>query len=177
MMRPTKNGKSMMPQNAEGFVQLLVLDPRCVGWAALLADAEPGMAVLVLDPGRDGLTQIAEVADEIGPLSAIHIAGQEISGQLQLGCAVLDAACLRDRQQELTRLGHSIAAGGALLLGGQAVGAGTAGARFLAELSHALARDVGISGSHAALSKPASISSQVTAAPYQAEARQRIPAL
>jgi hypothetical protein len=125
--------------------QLLVLDPRLEGWAGLLAGAQPGVAVLVLDPRRDGLVQLAEVAEEFGPLQAIHIADHGAAGQLRLGSLVLDADALEARAGDLAQLGHGIAPGGALLLWGCEIGAGAVGGRFVAALSRALGRDVAAS--------------------------------
>ncbi|MBC9176222.1 DUF4347 domain-containing protein [Pseudoroseomonas ludipueritiae] len=125
--------------------QLLVLDPRLEGWANLLTATEPGVAVLVLDPKRDGLTQLAEVAEELGPLQAIHIADHGAPGRLRLGSLMLDAEALATRGEDLARLRGGMAPGGALLLWGCEIGAGALGARFVAALSRALGRDVAAS--------------------------------
>lgn len=141
MMTKTQNGMPIMSQNT----QLLVLDPRLEGWAGLLANAEPGVAVLVLDPKRDGLTQLAEVAEELRPLQAIHIADHGAPGRLRLGSLVLEADALAGRTADLARLRDGMAPGGALLLWGCEIGAGAVGARFVAALSRALGRDVAAS--------------------------------
>jgi hypothetical protein len=141
MMRMTQNGMAVMSHNT----QLLVLDPRLEGWAGLLAGAEPGVAVLVLDPRRDGLCQLAEVAGEIGPLQAIHIADHGAPGRLRLGSLVLEEQALASRAEDLARLRNGMAPGGALLLWGCEIGAGAVGARFVAALSRALGRDVAAS--------------------------------
>jgi hypothetical protein len=141
MMKKTQNGMNIMSQNK----QLLVLDPRLEGWASLLANAEPGVAVLVLDPRRDGLTQLAEVAEELGPLQTIHVADHGAPGRLRLGSLVLEADALAERARELARLGGGLAPGGALLLWGCEIGAGAVGARFVAALSRAMGRDVAAS--------------------------------
>jgi hypothetical protein len=146
MMSATQNGKAAaMQKSAETPTQLLVLDPRLEGWPALLAGTEPGVAVLVLDAARDGLTQIAEVATEIGPLAAIHIADHGAPGRLRLGSVMLEMDALGDRAAELAQLGNGIAPGGALLLWGCEIGQGAVGGRFVAALSRALARDVAAS--------------------------------
>jgi hypothetical protein len=141
MMRKTQNGMAIMSHTT----QLLVLDPRLEGWAGLLAGAEPGVAVLVLDPRRDGLCQLAEVAEELGPLNAIHIADHGAPGRLRLGSLVLEEEALASRAADLTRLRNGIAPGGALLLWGCEIGAGAVGARFVAALSRALGRDIAAS--------------------------------
>lgn len=142
-MSGTQNGKVTAMQNAaETSRQLLVLDPSLQGWAKLLVDVEPDVAVLVLDPARDGLTQVADVAQEFGDLTAIHIAGHGTPGCLRLGSIMLDAETLPSRADELAQLGAGLAAGGALLLWGADIGQGALGARFIAALSRAVGRDV-----------------------------------
>ncbi|MBO1076461.1 DUF4347 domain-containing protein [Roseomonas marmotae] len=141
MMQGTQKGENIMSRNT----QLLVLDPRLEGWGRLLAGAQPGVAVLVLDPKRDGLTQLAEVAEEFGPLQAIHIADRGEPGRLRLGSLILDPESLAGRAAELARVGHGIVPGGALLLWGCEIGAGAVGARLVAALSRAVGRDVAAS--------------------------------
>lgn len=146
MMKMTQNGKAAaMQKPAENSTQLLVLDPRLEGWASLLAAAEPGVAVLMLDTARDGLVQIADVAGELGPLAAIHIADHGAPGRLRLGSVTLEMDTLADRAADLARLGNGLAPGGALLLWGCEIGQGAVGGRFVAALSRALARDVAAS--------------------------------
>jgi hypothetical protein len=146
MVTMAQNGKAAaMQKPAETSTQLLVLDPRLEGWPSLLAAAEPGVAVLVLDAARDGLTQVAEVATELGPLAAIHIADHGAPGRLRLGNMTLDVDALAGRAAELAQLGDGIAPGGALLLWGCEIGQGALGGRFVAALSRTLARDVAAS--------------------------------
>ncbi len=135
-----------MQKTANAAVQLLVLDPRVEGWPKLLVEAGSDTAVLVLDPTQDGLTQIIDVAHEIGDLTAIHIAGLATPGCLWLGRAVLDSETLPRRAQDLVRLGAGMAPGGMLLLRGEQIGQGAIGARFIAALGRAVGRDVVGSG-------------------------------
>jgi hypothetical protein len=145
MTRTQKGGAIAMPTDAQAPNQLLVLDPRLEGWPSLLAHAEQGVAVLVLDPNMDGLAQIADVAAELGPLSAIHIADHGAPGRLRLGACILDMDTLADRVADLRKLGDGLAPGGALLLWGCEIGQGATGGRFVAALSRLLARDVAAS--------------------------------
>lgn len=161
-----------MSQNADRPTQLLVLDPRLEGWPALLAAAGPGVAVLVLDPARDGLAQVAEVAEELAPLSAIHVAGSGAPGHLRLGSIVLDAESLAGRAAELSHLGGAIAPGGVLLLRDHGAATSAAGGRFVAALSRALARDVEAAGGRAAARPLHILALPVAAAPFR---RPRLP--
>ncbi|WBV41368.1 DUF4347 domain-containing protein [Pseudoroseomonas cervicalis] len=120
---------------------LLVLDPRAPGWTLRLAAAGEEEAVLLLDPARDGLLHLAEVAAERAPLLALRVCGGGEAGRLLLGSAVLEEGGLEARGWVLAALGRSLHPRAVIRLEGAAA-EGAPGARLMAALAHRTGRDV-----------------------------------
>lgn len=120
---------------------LLVLDPRAPGWTLRLAACGEEEAVLVLDPQRDGLLQLAELAAERAPLAALRLCGGGEAGRLLLGQAELTEAGLEARGWVLAALGRSLDPRAVIRLEGAAA-EGAGGARLMAALAHRTGRDV-----------------------------------
>lgn len=121
--------------------QLLVLDPRQTGWAASLTSAASDTAVLLLDPRRDGLRQLVEVAGAYAPLQAIHLPDHGEAGHVILGTSVLNAASLGAAAETLASLAGYMAPGGTVQLAGRP-GQGPAGRNLASLLSRILGRRV-----------------------------------
>ncbi len=124
---------------------LLVVDRSVDHWQDLAALAAPGTRILVLDPARDAIAQIADAAGTDAGLSAIHILSHGVPGGLVLNGRTLDRAALQAYGADLTRIGQGLTAEGDLLLYGCDVADGTAGAAFLAALTRATGADVAAS--------------------------------
>ncbi|MDQ1079456.1 DUF4347 domain-containing protein [Pseudoroseomonas cervicalis] len=120
---------------------LLVLDPRAPGWTLRLAACGEEEAVLVLDPQRDGLLQLAELAAERAPLRGLRLCGGGEAGRLLLGQAELTEAGLEARGWVLAALGRSLDPRAVIRLEGAAA-EGAGGARLMAALAHRTGRDV-----------------------------------
>jgi hypothetical protein len=87
----------------------------------LLVEALPDdVEIVLLDPTRDGLRQIAAVLAERDDLDAIHILSHGSRGALCLGDAVLDEDSLPRYQSALQTLGEALSDDGDLLLYGAA---------------------------------------------------------
>ncbi|MFC3125894.1 DUF4347 domain-containing protein [Pseudoroseomonas globiformis] len=89
--------------------QILVLDPRLTGWPSYLISAGPDAAVLILDVHRDGLVQIAEVAESYMPVAGLVLIGHGSAGFLVLGQTILEATSLAPQAAQMQRLAQSLA--------------------------------------------------------------------
>src|SRR4029077_17046759 len=140
-----------------GFV---FIDPRVANLQMLIAGAQPGQLVFVLDANSDGLQQIADILAANGAenLAAIQIVSHGSTGQVQLGSTLLNDGDLAEHSAALAQIGASMAggggplavgrgagAGGTLLLYGCDVAAGDTGKQFIADLSQFTGADVAAS--------------------------------
>ena len=140
--RPSSDGGPTAAPAAE----LVVVDPSVPDVDALRASLRAGVDVLVLDPTRDGLGQIAEaVAARDGTLQAIHVVSHGGVGLLTLGSRTVDAAALDSYRAELAQIGEALTADGDLLLYGCEVGDGREGMAFLQAIAAATSADVAAS--------------------------------
>ncbi|WP_256079060.1 DUF4347 domain-containing protein [Massilia sp. YIM B04103] len=120
--------------------QVVFVDTSLAHYQGLLAQLPAGAEVVLLDPGKDGLAQIARWAASHQGYGALHILSHGQNADLLLGNTALTAAALEARQGALAALGGALQPGGDILLYGCNIGAGAQGAAFvarLAELSHA----------------------------------------
>ncbi|MFB9969105.1 DUF4347 domain-containing protein [Pseudoroseomonas cervicalis] len=138
---PYPAGWMAPPELAATGRGLLVLDPRAPGWTLRLAASEEAVAVLLLDPARDGLLALAEVAAERAPLGGLWLCGAGEAGRLQLGSATLTEAGLEARGWVLSAIGRSLHPRAVIRLDGAAA-EGASGARLMAALAHGTGRDV-----------------------------------
>ncbi|MBA5607060.1 DUF4347 domain-containing protein [Duganella sp. FT3S] len=113
----------------------------------LLAGLAPGLEVRLLDPARDGLSQMAAALAGRGGLAAVHVLTHASPGALALGTLTLDAAQARVRADELARIGQALEPGADLLLYGCRAGAGARGAALLDALALATGANVAASDS------------------------------
>jgi Ca2+-binding RTX toxin-like protein len=114
---------------------IVFFDSRVQDKEVLLTGLAPGTQVVVLDPGQDGLAQIAQALQGLADLDAIHVVSHGASGRLFLGGATLSSANLGDYSDELSAIGAALADGGDLLLYGCNVAAGAVGRRFIERLA------------------------------------------
>ncbi len=108
---------------------------------ALPANAE----VVVLDSGKDGLSQIALYLQGRHGLDAIHILSHGQRADLMLGGAELNLANLDGRGADLAAIGEALKPDGDILLYGCNIGEGAEGARFISELARYTHADVAAS--------------------------------
>jgi uncharacterized repeat protein (TIGR02059 family) len=111
----------------------------------LLAGLRPGVEAVVLDSARDGLAQITDHLAGRSGIASIHIVSHGRPGSLELGNLWMTSQNLPAHAEALSRIGIALAADADLLLHGCSVGAGDAGAAFLAQLAEATGADVAAS--------------------------------
>ena len=112
---------------------------------SLIAHVQPGTAVVMLDPGRDGLAQIAGYLAGRSGVSAIHIVSHGSEGELRLGNAAINGGNLGAHADELNVIRSALAAGGDILLYGCDVAKGPDGQAFVADLAARTGADIAAS--------------------------------
>ncbi|MCX7107857.1 MAG: DUF4347 domain-containing protein, partial [Methylococcales bacterium] len=119
-------------------------------WQSLAAGAGADTAVLILDSGTDGLTQISDylsIASTQGLplLQSIQIISHGSVGSLQLGSSTISSNNLGLYSKQLAKIGSSLTDTGDILLYGCNVAAGQAGLDFINQLSALTNADVAAS--------------------------------
>ena len=76
------------------ITSLIVIDSRATDWQSLITDLTANATILVLDPLRDGLKQIAEAVANSINIDAIHIISHGNIGSLLLGSSTLNSSNL-----------------------------------------------------------------------------------
>lgn len=133
---------AITPAVISGFV---FIDGSIDNLEALCAGIHAGQRLVVLDPTRDGLSQIAGALQGVHDLAAIHIISHGAAGRLMLGSTSLDRAALADHANQLAAIGSALSADGDLLLYGCDVAAGGVGQAFIAALADLTGADVAAS--------------------------------
>ena len=136
-----------MASSANGRIasnRIVFIDSRVPDLEKLLAGLRAGVSAFVLEPGSDGLRQIADILTNrrLDDLESISIVSHGRAGELDLGASVLHSRNLDDHAEDLARIGAALAADGVLQLIGCDVAQGAAGRRFIADLSHLTGADV-----------------------------------
>jgi hypothetical protein len=130
-------GRVPSPLRDRGRTEVVVIDGGVADIGALVAGADAGAQVFILDASKEGARQIADIlADhDLRGLAAIHIVAHGDPGALRIGSTVLNGDNLNDAADALLAIGTTLAPEGEILLYGCAVGRGVAGRKFIAELS------------------------------------------
>lgn len=125
---------------------LLVIDPTVQDWQTLAGAARSGVDVLVLDPNKDGLSQIAAAVGVNHAYAEVHVLSHGAGdGRMQLGTRVIDSASLDGYATDLARIGEGLTADGDILLYGCDIGDAYAGMQFLQAIARATGADVAAS--------------------------------
>ena len=64
---------------------IMFVDPAVADWDNLVKGVKPGIEVIILDRGRDGVKQISEVLDARTGITSVHIVSHGSPGSLKLG--------------------------------------------------------------------------------------------
>ena len=117
--------------------EIVIIDGNVPNTQALIAGLQPGTIAFVLDTGRDGVQQIADIisANNLHDLPAIQIIAHGGVGEIGLGSTVLSSANLDSHAEALATIGAALAPGGDFLIYGCDVAADATGAQFVHEMS------------------------------------------
>ncbi|MEY2891038.1 MAG: hypothetical protein RJA98_946, partial [Pseudomonadota bacterium] len=126
--------------------EIAFVDGSVADLSALLAALDPSIDVVLLDPNRDGVEQIAAALQGRSNLDAIHILSHGAQGQLFLGNVVLDATTMQgEHLDELTAIGHALSVDGDILVYGCDFTSGDAGLKAAMLLGGITGADVAAS--------------------------------
>ena len=125
--------------------KVLFIDGRVPDLQAIVAAAEAGVKVVVLDPNQNGVQQMAQALQGMHDVASISVVSHGDPGMLLLGNGPLFSGNLQAHSADLKAIGDALGPDGDLLLYGCDVGAGEAGAQFLAALAELTGADVAAS--------------------------------
>ena len=126
--------------------EIVFVDSTIQGHEALIAGLSPNAKVVMLDPTRDAIDQIADYMDGERNVDAIHVLSHGSAGNLILAGQTYSVDRLtQEYATDLARIGHALSADGDILLYGCDVGKGSAGERFIDTLSAITGADIAAS--------------------------------
>ena len=117
--------------------QVVFIDSTVPDIQDLIDGVEPGVQVFVIDPGSDGVQQIADVlaANNLHDLSSISIVSHGADAEVMLGSSTLSEANLASYSRALAEIGTAVAPGGNIQLYGCDVALGATGQQFINDFS------------------------------------------
>jgi large repetitive protein len=125
-------------------LDLVVIDSGVANWQQIASAANTNAQLLILDPAKDGLSQIAQ-AMAGGRFASVHIVSHGTEGRLLLGTRAISASNIDAYAADLQTIGQSLGDSGDMLLYGCDIGNGAAGASFLQALARATHADIAAS--------------------------------
>lgn len=139
-----------MTQTSTSIQHLLVIDSQIADWQSLTTAAGADTALLVLESGSDGLTQISDYltsANTQGVLSlqSLQIMSHGSAGSLLLGSSNITSSNLSLYSKQLAKIGSSLTDTGDILLYGCDVAASSVGLDFINQFSVLTGTDVAAS--------------------------------
>ncbi len=121
--------------------EIVFIDTSVDDYHTLMEGINPQAEVILLDPTRDGMEQIAEILGERSDIDAVHLISHGDSGELRVGTGVLNVASMQgEHADELAIIKQALAADADWLIYGCHFGEGEAGkeaAHMLADLTGA----------------------------------------
>ncbi len=125
--------------------EIVFVDSRVQDAGTLLKNFAPGVEVVYLRTGEDGLHQMALAMGAGGDVGAVHVLAHGSEGQLWLGDTFLDSGTLAMHADALAALGQAMTADVDLLIYACDVGRADAGARLVSEMAALTGADVAAS--------------------------------
>ncbi|PAX51883.1 DUF4347 domain-containing protein [Brunnivagina elsteri] len=123
---------------------IIFVDTRVPDYQSLIANIQPGTEVVILDPTKDGITQITESL--LGKqYDSLHIVSHGSAGSLQLGSNYLNSGNFSQYESQLKLWKTSLTEEADILLYGCDVAAGEVGVTFVQQLSQMTGADVAAS--------------------------------
>ena len=142
---PTPREAAVAPASVAAPREIVFVDPGVTDWQQLLKGKPQDAIVIMLDPARDGLAQMAEALKGQSGIDAIHVISHGSDGRLILGGKNIDQAALAGHQTDLQTIGQALGANGDILLYGCDIARGSVGAAFVDAIAEATAADVAAS--------------------------------
>ncbi len=134
--------------------EIVFIDTSVDDYQTLMAGIDPNAEVILLDPTRDGIEQIAEILGDRSDIDAIHLISHGDPGELQLGTGTLNLASMQgEYADELAIISQALTEEADFLIYGCNFGEGESGsnaATLLAELTGAdIAASIDLTGAEA----------------------------
>lgn len=117
--------------------EIAFIDSRVEDNQVLVGSALSRMEIHILEPGVDGLSQIASVLFGRRGIDAIHVISHGMPGAIEIGNSKLSRGSLPSQGGDLDAVRNAMKYGGEILLYGCFVGLGPEGQLFVEELSKA----------------------------------------
>jgi Ca2+-binding RTX toxin-like protein len=141
------SGASASKTTSSGLINrrnIIFIDTRVPDYESLTANIQPDTEVVILDPTKDGITQITESL--FGKqYDSLHIVSHGSAGSLQLGSNYLNSGNLSQYQSQLQQWKTALTEEADILLYGCDVAAGETGVNFVQQLSQMTGADVAAS--------------------------------
>lgn len=116
---------------------ILFVDPRVANWQTLAASVDKNVQVVVIDPSRDGISQVTEALQGRSDLKSIQFLTYGSAGQIELGNAPVTADALAAAKQQVASWSDHLASNADIEFWGCDVGQGASGQQFV-DTVHAL---------------------------------------
>jgi Domain of unknown function (DUF4347) len=126
--------------------EVVFLSPSVLDYQQLLDGISPNVEVHILDPARDGVTQMAEILAGRTGIDAIHLIGDGTDAEMHLGASFLTQDSISTQYAEqFQQIGQSLSANADLLIYGCDFGRGEAGLAVIQTLATLTGADVAAS--------------------------------
>ncbi|MFO0699340.1 MAG: DUF4347 domain-containing protein, partial [Nitrospira sp.] len=123
--------------------EIVFVSPSVRDYQKLLDGISPNVEVHILDPTRDGVTQMAEVLADRTGIDAVHLIGEGSEAQMHLGSSFLTQESISTTYaQQFQQIGQSLSANADLLVYGCNFGQGDAGQVAIETLAQLTGADV-----------------------------------
>ncbi|TWU51777.1 DUF4347 domain-containing protein [Rubripirellula reticaptiva] len=133
------------PVQADACSNIVFIDSGVESIGHLLDGIHQDHELVLLDPNRDGLSQISQTLAGRTNVGSIHIVAHGQSGQLQLGNQLVDTETVQTNQRQIKGWSRSLTADADILIYGCETGAGTQGLQFIKALAKLTGADVAAS--------------------------------
>lgn len=117
--------------------EILFVDPRVSNWQTLASSVGKNVQVVVIDPNRDGISQVTEALQGRSDLKSIQFLTYGSAGQIELGNAPITADTLAAAKQQVASWSDHLSANADIEFWGCDVGQGASGQQFV-DTVHAL---------------------------------------
>ncbi|MFL9822783.1 DUF4347 domain-containing protein, partial [Tolypothrix campylonemoides VB511288_2] len=138
------NEEIILPNSDRENLNIIFIDTTVPDYQSLILGIQSDSQVVILDPTKDGITQITEILQN-GKYQSVHIVSHGAEGSLQLGSAQFNSDTLSLYTQQLSQWANFLTDGADILLYGCNVASGERGEAFVQQLSQLVGADIAAS--------------------------------
>ncbi|HDS1679051.1 TPA: DUF4347 domain-containing protein [Pseudomonas putida] len=140
--RPSQSSQGTQPSQRQ---EVVFVDGQVGNVQQLLAGLSGNAEIVVLDPDKDGLQQMADYLKGREGLDAVHLLSHGADGTVQAGNVWLASSNLAEHRAALESIGAALKADGDLMIYGCEVGNSSTGQTFIEQLAAITGADVAAS--------------------------------